>query len=58
VVPAPDEPLFESGFLDSFALVDVVAALEKQFSIEIPDADLHPQKFASVARIREYVEKR
>ena len=58
VSPAADEPLFDSGVLDSFALVDVVAALEQRFSIEIPDGDLHPQKFATVARIRDYIEKR
>jgi len=50
-----DESLFESGLLDSFALPDLVAALEKSFSIKVPDADLHPRKFDSVARIDEYL---
>jgi acyl carrier protein len=51
----PDESLFESGMLDSFALTDMVGALEKEFSICIPDADLTPRKFDSVARIEAYV---
>jgi len=51
----PDESLFESGVLDSFALTDMVGALEKEFSISIPDADLTPRKFDSIARIEDYV---
>ena len=50
-----EESLFESGLLDSFALPDLVAALEKAFSIKVPDADLNPRKFDSVARIDVYL---
>jgi acyl carrier protein len=53
-----DESLFESGLLDSFALPDLVSGLEKEFGINIPDSDLNPRKFESVARITEYVESR
>jgi acyl carrier protein len=56
--PAPDDSLFESGLLDSFSLADLVSALEKEFSIRIPDADLQPRKFDSVERIEAYVESR
>lgn len=58
---APDdeeESLFESGLLDSFALPDLVAALEEAFSIKVPDADLNPRKFDSVARIDAYLAAR
>jgi acyl carrier protein len=54
----PDESLFESGVLDSFALTDMVGALEREFSIRIPDSDLVPRKFDSIARIEAYVESR
>jgi acyl carrier protein len=47
--------LFESGFLDSFALPDLVSALEAQFSIRIPDEDLKPANFASVRKIEAYL---
>ena len=50
-----DESLFESGFLDSFALVDLVSGLEKEFGIKIPDADLIPQRFDSISRIERYL---
>ena len=53
----PEESLFESGVLDSFALPDVVAALEKEFSIQIPDRDLNPRKFDSIARIEAYLDE-
>ena len=56
--PAPDESLFESGLLDSFTLTDLVSQLETEFSIRIPDSDLTPRKFDSVARICAYVECR
>jgi acyl carrier protein len=57
-VPGPDESLFDSGFLDSFALPDMVAELEREFGIKIPDADLHPRKFESIAKIQSYIESR
>jgi acyl carrier protein len=51
----PEESLFESGLLDSFMLVDLVAAIESQFKIKVPDADLNPRKFDSLARIDSYL---
>jgi acyl carrier protein len=56
--PAPEESLFESGALDSFALTDLVSALEREFSLKIPDSDLLPRKFDSVARIQAYLQSR
>jgi acyl carrier protein len=56
--PSLEESLFESGLLDSFTLTDLVAALEAGFSIRIPDSDLSPRKFDSVARIQSYIESR
>ncbi|HTS50102.1 MAG TPA: acyl carrier protein [Bryobacteraceae bacterium] len=57
-VPDADESLFDSGFLDSFALPDMVGELEREFGIKIPDSDLHPRKFESIARIESYIESR
>ena len=59
--PAPEddeESLFESGLLDSFALPDLVSAIEKEFSIRVPDTDLNPRKFDSVARMDAYLADR
>jgi acyl carrier protein len=54
----PDESLFESGVVDSFALPVMVRALEREFSISIPDSDLTPLKFDSIACIEAYLETR
>lgn len=51
-----EESLFESGLLDSFALTDVVSAIEEEFKITVPDADLTPRKFDSIARMQAYIE--
>jgi len=56
--PDSTESLFESGLLDSFVLPQVVAALEEAFHIRIPDADLQPRHFESLARIEAYVSSR
>jgi acyl carrier protein len=56
VVIGPDDSLFDSGILDSFALTDVIAEVEKEFSIKVPDADLTPRKFNSLSRIVGYIE--
>lgn len=58
VVPDADESLFDSGYLDSFALPDLLSELETQFGIKIPDGDLSPRKFESVSRIEAYVASR
>jgi acyl carrier protein len=56
VDPAPEQSLFESGLLDSFTLTDLAAEIEKQFSIRIPDSDLTPRRFDSIARIESYLQ--
>ena len=58
VNPEVDESLFDSGVLDSFALADLVSAIEKEFHISIPDSDLSPKKFESIARIERYLDSR
>lgn len=57
-LPDADESLFDSGFLDSFALPDMVTELEREFGIKIPDSDLNPRKFESIAKIQSYIESR
>ncbi len=55
VVPGQEESLFDSGYLDSFALPEVVSELEKEFHIRIPDSDLNPRKFETIDRMDRYV---
>ena len=58
VAPDPEEYLFDSGYLDSFALTDMVTELELEFGLSIPDTDLSPRRFESVARIEQYLDTR
>lgn len=58
IEPAADESLFDSGLIDSFALPDMLSALEEAFGLKIPDADLNPRKFDTVERIESYLEAR
>ncbi|HPT27204.1 MAG TPA: hypothetical protein PLZ95_12350 [Bryobacteraceae bacterium] len=37
---------------------DLIGAMEKEFSITIPDADLSPRKFDTIERIEQYLESR
>ena len=54
----PDDSLFESGVLDSFALPEMVSVLEEEFAIKVPDSDLTPRRFESIANIERYIESR
>jgi acyl carrier protein len=53
----PDESLFDSGFLDSFAIADLVSELEREFGIKF-DSSVSWRKFESIARIQSYIESR
>ena len=54
-VPEDDENLFDSGYLNSFELADLVDAIEKDFGVKIPDSDIRPGKFMTLNKIEAYV---
>jgi acyl carrier protein len=41
----PNTALLRDGYLDSFALVELIAELEKQLAISLPDGSLIPEDF-------------
>src|SRR5205823_6415132 len=51
-----DENLFESGLIDSFGFVQLVAFLEKTFEIKISDDEVLSDALSSFAKIRAFVE--
>ena len=53
--PQDGDDLFKTGALDSFALVDFVTVLEEQCGIKVPDADVNPANFQTIAAIETYV---
>jgi acyl carrier protein len=53
-----NEPLLESGIVDSLGILDVVAFLERTFSIKIEDDELVPENFGSIEYLASFVEKK
>ena len=53
-----DAPLFGEGIgLDSIDALELVVALEKEFSIKIPDEDVGKDAFVSVSALANYIRK-
>jgi acyl carrier protein len=53
-----DESFLASGLLDSLGIVQLVSFVESQYSLKVPDTDLVPENFDSVAKLAAYVERR
>ena len=53
---ADDEPLFGEGLgLDSIDALELAVAIERAYSVTIPDEKVGKQVFASVAALAKYV---
>lgn len=60
-VPIPDDPdasLFDLGVIDSFGLMEAVAQLEQAFGVKVPDSDLNPRRFETLAKVERYFASR
>ena len=55
VLPSETESLFDAGVLDSFGLLEFLTAVEKELDVKIPDEDLTPSNFDTIAKIRSYL---
>jgi len=49
------DALLESGMVDSMGILDVVAFIEKEYSIVISDEELIPENFQSIDCIATFV---
>lgn len=54
--PGDDDDLFATGVIDSFSLVNFVAVVEEQCGIKVPDNDVNPGNFRSIAAVDHYVQ--
>lgn len=54
-VPSVDTDLFDAGVLDSFAFVELLLQLEREFGITTSVEDLEADNFKSIARIADFV---
>ena len=50
--------LLENGVMDSTGILELVAFLETEFSIQMSDADIVPDNLDSIAAIAAYVERK
>jgi len=57
-LPSETESLIESGVLDSFGLLEFVSVIEEASNMKIPDDDLVPANFETIAKIRSYINGR
>jgi acyl carrier protein len=53
-----DESLLELGVIDSAAMVDLIAHLEKTYGIQVDEDDMTPENFDTVNSIAAYVQSR
>ncbi len=53
-----DDPLLESGIIDSLGVLTLVEFLEAEFQMTVTDDDLVPEHFGTIERIAEFVENR
>jgi D-alanine--poly(phosphoribitol) ligase subunit 2 len=56
--PGPDVDLLETGLLDSLALIELILALELEFSIELPLEDIDIERFRTLETIAALVAER
>lgn len=54
----PDVSLLEAGVIDSTGVLELIGFLEETFGLSIPDEDLVPANFDSIANILGYVARR
>jgi acyl carrier protein len=54
-VPSEDTDLIEAGYIDSLALVELLLAIEREFSVTMPLDELEIDSFRNVRRISELV---
>ena len=52
-----DESFLASGIIDSLGIVQLVSFVESQYGLQVPDTDLVPEYFDSVAKLAAYVER-
>jgi acyl carrier protein len=51
------DSLLESGVMDSTGVLEIVAFLESEFSVEMKDAEIVPENLDSISSITAYLER-
>lgn len=53
-----DDSLWNSGVLDSIAIVEFAAEVEEEFDLEIPFDDIIEENFETLTRLIVYIQKK
>ena len=53
-----DDPLLESGIIDSLGVLDLVTYLEQEFNIRVFDDELVPENFQSINCLAAFIQKK
>ena len=53
-----NEPLLESGIIDSLAIMKLLAFIEEEFKLKVLDHELMPENFDTIASILKLIEKK
>ena len=57
-IPKEADDLFRSGILDSFSLTELIALIEEQCGITVPDSDVVPDNFRTLETVDRFVKTR
>jgi acyl carrier protein len=53
-----DTSLIEDGIVDSTGILELVAFIEEQFELNVPDDELVPENFDSIRNLAHYVNRK
>ena len=53
-----EQSLVEAGVIDSTGVLELIGYVEETYGLEVPDADLLPENFDSLANVASYVGRR
>jgi len=53
-----EDSFLGTGLIDSLGIVQLVSFVETEFGLKVPDTDLLPENFDSVAQLAAYVERK
>jgi acyl carrier protein len=50
--------LLEGGIIDSLAIIEITAHIERTYAVRVDEKDLVPENFDSLAAMKSYIEKK
>jgi acyl carrier protein len=54
----PEDSFLDKGIIDSTGVLELVAYLQKEFGIEVHDAEIIPDNFDSISKLTQYILKK